>query len=87
VPIPRAGEGVGSAGAFALSDELRALFAGALHQVFVAGAVVSALGLLATLFLPEVDFTRGVRSAAGEELLAAEMTNLEPDDEPIALRD
>jgi len=85
VPMPRAGEAIGGAGVLLLTDEQRSLFAAALHQVFVAGGVVSGLGLVGTLFLPPVDFTRGVRSAAGEEMLTAEMTNLEPEDEPVAL--
>ena len=85
IPIPRGVEGVGSAGVLALTDALRQQFALALHQVFIAGAVVSGTGLLATFFLPAVDFTRGVRQAAGEQMLAAEMTNLEPDDEPVAI--
>jgi hypothetical protein len=37
--------------------------------------------------LPPVTFSRGVPAAAGEELLAAEMANLEPDDEPIAVNE
>jgi hypothetical protein len=47
--------------------------------------VVSAAGLLSTFFLPPVDFRRGVPKTAGEELLAAEMTTLEPEDEPVSL--
>ena len=47
--------------------------------------VVSAAGLIATLFLPSIDFGRGVPAAAGERMLQAEMTNLEPEDEPVAV--
>jgi MFS family permease len=83
-PIPRVGEGMDDK---TLSAPLRAQFAVALHQVFLSGAVVSALGLLATLFLPGVDFGHGTRDHAGEEMLAAEMTTLEPEDEPIAVRE
>jgi len=80
-PLPRLGEGAASV--LALTPAMRTQFAGALHQVFVAGALVSAGGLLASLFLPAVDFGRGVRSGAGEEMLTAEMANLEPEDEPV----
>ena len=59
----------------------------ALHRVFVAGAVVSGAGLLATMFLPPVRFSHGVPAGAGEQLLEAEMTNLQPDDEPIAINE
>ena len=69
----------------ALSAAVREQFAAALHQVFVAGAIVSAAGLLATMFLPSIDFSRGVSGAAGEQMLQAEMTNLEPEDEPVAV--
>ena len=36
------------------------------------------------MFLPPVDFT-GVSASAGEQLLAAEMTNLEAEDEPVCV--
>jgi len=84
-PLPRLGEGAASV--LALTPAMRTQFAGALHQVFVAGALVSAGGLLASLFLPAVDFGRGVRSGAGEEMLTAEMANLEPEDEPVVIPD
>jgi hypothetical protein len=76
-----------ASGALLLSGAARAQFAAALHGVFVAGAVVSALGLIATFFLPHVDFSHGVDSGAGERLIAAEMTNLEPKDEPVTVAD
>ena len=76
-----------AAGTTALSGPLRAQFAAALHRVFITGALVSAAGLFATLFLPSIDFKRGVTAAAGEQMLQAEMTNLEPADEPVAVRD
>jgi EmrB/QacA subfamily drug resistance transporter len=84
VPLPRAGEGI-TADVMTLTAAARTQFAAALHQVFVAGAGVSAAGLVATFFLPHVDFSRGVPGAAGEELIAAEMTNLEPEDEPVGV--
>jgi EmrB/QacA subfamily drug resistance transporter len=86
VPLPRGGEGLGG-DIMVLSGALRSQFAAALHQVFLAGAGVSAAGLAATLFLPRVDFGRGMRDAPGKEMVAAEMTNLEPKDEPIAVRE
>jgi EmrB/QacA subfamily drug resistance transporter len=76
-----------AAGSTALSAPVRAQFAAALHRVFVSGAIVSAAGLIATLFLPAIDFRRGVPAAAGEQMLQAEMTNLEPEDEPVAVPD
>jgi EmrB/QacA subfamily drug resistance transporter len=74
-----------SATASALSPALRAQFAAALHRVFLAGAVVSAAGLVAAFFLPSVSFSRGVPDAAGEQMIQAEMANLEPEDEPVAV--
>jgi hypothetical protein len=53
----------------------------------MAGAVISAGGLLATLFLPAVDLSHGIPGSAGEQLLEAEMTTLRPDDEPVAVSD
>jgi EmrB/QacA subfamily drug resistance transporter len=82
VPLPRGSEGAGAA-AVVLTPALRRLFAGALHEVFVAGAIVSGMATLGTLVLPAVDFARGVRGSAGEELLTAEMANLEAENEPI----
>jgi hypothetical protein len=80
----------GGADAFAatsatLSGPVREQFAVALHRVFLSGAFVSAAGLLATFFLPSVSFERGVPDAAGEQLIQAEMANLEPEDEPVAV--
>jgi hypothetical protein len=74
-----------AATATALTPAVRAQFAAALHRVFLAGAVVSAAGLLATFFLPSVSFARGVPNAAGEQMIQAEMANLEPEDEPVAV--
>ncbi len=80
----------GGADAFAanaamLSAPVRAQFAGALNRVFIAGAVVSGAGLVAAFFLPSVSFSRGVPSAAGEQMIQAEMTNLKPADEPVSV--
>jgi hypothetical protein len=80
----------GGAGAMAatgamLSVEARLQFAAALHQVFVAGAVLAAVGLVAAFFLPVVDFSRGVTASAGEQMLTAEMATLEAESEPRTL--
>ena len=74
-----------SAAAGGLSVAARMRVADALHNVFIGGAVTSALAFLGTLFLPPVDFGRAMAPAAGEQMLAAEMTNLEPDDEPMVV--
>lgn len=81
VPLPEGGV----AAAVALTGPVRLQFAAALHNVFVAGAVTAGCALMVTFFLPPVDFSRGVPKVAGEQLLAAEMTNLEPDDEPVGM--
>ena len=84
VTLPGGADAFAAAGA-SLSGPVRAQFAAALHRVFLAGAVVSAAGLLATFFLPAVSFARGVSAAAGEQMIQAEMTSLEPDDEPVSV--
>jgi EmrB/QacA subfamily drug resistance transporter len=84
VTLPGGADAFAATGA-ALSPAVRAQFDGALHRVFMAGALVSAAGLLATVFLPAVTFARGVPAAAGEQLIQAEMTSLEPDDEPVTV--
>ena len=76
-----------SAGTMALTEPIRDQFALGLHRVFLAGLLVSAAGLVATLFLPPVHFTKHVPSGTGEQLIEAEMTNLRPDDEPVAVPD
>jgi hypothetical protein len=85
--LPGGAEGALASGAIALSGPMRDQFALALHRVFVAGAVVSGAGLFATMFLPPVSFSHGVPAAAGEQMLEAEMTNLQPEDEPIAINE
>jgi hypothetical protein len=84
VDLPGGVQGV-SATALRLEGPARAQFAQALSRVFALGGVMSAVGLLASFFLPPVDFSRGVPAGAGEQLLAAEMTSLESDDEPEAI--
>jgi EmrB/QacA subfamily drug resistance transporter len=87
VPLPEGAEGLAASGAMALSGPVRAQFAVALHKVFISGAIVSAAGLIATFFLPPVDFSKKTEVGAGEQMLEAEMTTLEPKDEPIVVRD
>jgi EmrB/QacA subfamily drug resistance transporter len=86
VELPGGAGAVGGS-AVALTGAARLQFAGALHQVFVFGAGVAAVALGVTFLLPRVDLSRGVRAAAGEQMLAAEMATLEPQDEPIAVRE
>lgn len=70
-----------------LTGPVRLQFAAALHQVFVAGALLAGGSLVATFFLPPVDFSRGVTAGAGEQMLAAEMTSLEAQSEPMTFSD
>ncbi len=81
------GAGIVGASAVSLSGPVRLQIAAALHQVFVAGALTAFLALIVTFFLPEVNLSNGVGAATGEQMLAAEMTNLDPDDEPVAVPD
>ena len=74
--------GAATLNAAALTPAVRGQFASGLHDVFLAGTVAAGAALIATLFLPKIDFAQGVPAGSGERLIAAEMTNLEPDDEP-----
>jgi MFS family permease len=82
----RAAEGVG-ASAVSLDPASRAALAAALRRVFATGAVISAAGFLFALALPGQEGAGGVRAGAGERMIAAEMTTLDPDDEPVVLKD
>jgi EmrB/QacA subfamily drug resistance transporter len=84
--LPGGAEAIAASG-IALPGPVREQFASALHRVFTMGTVVSAAGLIGALFLPPVAFGQGPTAAAGEQMLAAEMANLEPDDEPVSVRD
>ncbi len=75
VPLPEGVSSVAAAGAVALSGAVRAQFAGALHEVFLAGALVSGAGLFCSLFLPPVDFTHRMQAATAP---AAEAEALDP---------
>jgi hypothetical protein len=81
------GAAAAAAGAMGLSAPVRDQFAMGLHRVFLAGLAVSSAGLIATLFLPPVHFSRNVPSGTGEKMIEAEMTNLRPEDEPVAVPD
>jgi MFS family permease len=81
--LPGAGEG--GAQSLTLSPEIRMQFAVALHQVFLLGAVVAGGCLAGTLLLPAVGFDETLRASAGEEMIEAEMTTLDCDDEPIVV--
>jgi len=82
--LPGGVQGMASAG-IQLDAAGRAQFAHALNRVFAAGAVMSVVGLIASFFLPPVDFARGVPAGAGEHLLTAEMTTLDSDGAPDAV--
>jgi EmrB/QacA subfamily drug resistance transporter len=69
----------------ALSEPVREQFAIALHRAFLAGLAASAAGLVASLFLPPVDMSQPIPSSTGERMLEAEMANLRPEDEPVAV--
>jgi hypothetical protein len=71
-----------AAGSLKLEGAARLQLAAALQQVFALGTAMTLLGLAACAFLPRVDFTRGVPPGAGKQLIEAEMTTLEPRDEP-----
>ena len=86
VALPGGAAGM-SAGTMALTEPIRDQFALGLHRVFLAGLLVSLAGLVATLFLPPVHFSKNVPIGTGEQLIEAEMTNLRPDDEPVAVPD
>jgi hypothetical protein len=74
-------------GSVKLEGAARLQLAGALQQVFALGAAMTLLALGACALLPHVDFSRGVSSGAGEQMIEAEMTTLEPRDEPDCVRD
>jgi hypothetical protein len=60
--------------------------AAALRTVFGLGAILTAAAWLPSLALPPVDFATPVPAGAGEEMLVAEMTTLDADDEPSSVR-
>jgi EmrB/QacA subfamily drug resistance transporter len=79
--LPGGAHGFAS-GALQLDAPARVQLANALQQVFALGAGMTILALAACVFLPAVDFSSPVADGAGEILIEAEMTNLEPEAEP-----
>ena len=73
--------------AVALTGPVRLQVAAALQEVFIAGGLTAAVAMVVTFFLPDVTLSPSVGAATGEQLLAAEMTTLEPHDEPVAVPD
>ena len=84
VTLPGGADAFAATGAM-LTRAARLQFATALHSVFVAGAMVAGASFIATLFLPRVDFSRGVDAATGEHIRREETTTLKPDDEPVSV--
>jgi EmrB/QacA subfamily drug resistance transporter len=80
------GEGL-QAKRIALDPQTRDAIGRAMSRVFAAGGLMCSIGFLVSLFLPGEQSVRPVTTAVGEQLLAAEMTTLEPDDEPVGVRD
>jgi len=81
------GAGALGASTVALTGAARLQVAAALHQVFLAGGLTAVAALIVTFFLPDLNLSQHVTAAVGEQMLAAEMTTLEPDREPIAVPD
>jgi EmrB/QacA subfamily drug resistance transporter len=79
---PLALEGAGLAG---LSPELRQRLIGGLQRAFASGAVAAGLGLIASFWVPP--FAGGVEANAGEQMLAAEATRPDPENEPVGAHD
>ena len=84
VTLPGGGDALAATGVV-LTGAVRLQFAAALHSVFVAGAIVAGASLVATLFLPPVDFSQGVGAAAGERTPEAKVPSLTPEDEPVSI--
>jgi EmrB/QacA subfamily drug resistance transporter len=70
-----------------LDPQQRQTIANALAQVFALGCGMTLLALGACALLPRVDFTRAVAMGAGEQMIEAEMTVLEPKSEPRCVAD
>lgn len=79
--------GGAAASASSLAPATRAQFALGLHEVFLAGAVAAFGALVATLFLPAVNFHADVPADSGERMIAAEMTNLDAVNEPSSFKE
>jgi EmrB/QacA subfamily drug resistance transporter len=70
-----------------LDPAMRSAVAQAMRGVFLTGAVMSAVGFVLSLFLPPEQGACPVSAGAGEQMIAAEMTTLEPHDEPVGVRE
>lgn len=81
--LPGAMQGL-AVGTVRLEGAARLHFAAALQQVFAIGAGMTVIALFACAFLPPVNFSRGVPAGAGEHMIEAEMTVLEPRSEPVS---
>jgi predicted MFS family arabinose efflux permease len=66
----------------AVAADLKPALADALHVVFLAGAVVAALGAFTVLFLRQIPL-RGSHSQPGEAAAVASLPPLRPRDEPV----
>jgi EmrB/QacA subfamily drug resistance transporter len=84
VQLPGGATGFGAA-TTVLTGPVRLQFAAALHEVFAAGAAFTMLALVVTFFLPSVNFSAGEPAVAGERIVAAETTDVEPRDEPVSV--
>ncbi|HEX8291050.1 MAG TPA: MDR family MFS transporter [Pyrinomonadaceae bacterium] len=72
-------------------DELQESMAAAIHNVFWTGTALAALALLAAFWLPRRGASgvappdeEACRAEAGERMVMAEFTTLEPEEEPVA---
>jgi len=70
-----------------LEGPARLQLAGALQQVFALGAGMTVLALVSCVFLPAVDFSRGVPAGAGEIMIEAEMASLDREGEPECVKE
>jgi EmrB/QacA subfamily drug resistance transporter len=79
IPLPTGVDGSVAVSALAGAGPLRDQFARGLHQVFIAGAAISAASFLGTMFLPAVDFH------ANEPRTTLEHEPIETPDQPFAI--
>ena len=74
-------------------DALQGAMAGAIHNVFWVGTVLAALALVVAFFLPrkgdssvEPPTEDACRAETGERMMMAELTTIDPEHEPAAVR-
>jgi len=75
-------EGAAAASAMTLTPEVRQILAAALHSTFVVGALAATAALIATFFLPPMNFGTGSPGPADE---AAETEGEEAEVEPFGV--